>query len=236
MLDYYPSAPERAPWVRQLFDDTAPDYDRVTRMMDFGTGTGYRRAALLRAGLAPGMTVLDIGVGTGLVAREAVAIVGNVALVTGVDPSAGMMSEARVNVPGLKLLEGCADHIPVLPQHADFLSMGYALRHVGDLRAAFIEFHRVLKPGGRLCILEITLPAGRLSRLLLRAYMRGIVPALSRLVARRRDTPRLMRYYYDTIEACVPPDTVLEHLRQAGFQQVVRHVEGGMLSEYRAER
>lgn len=236
LLDYYQSPPNRAPWVRQLFDGTAPDYDRVTRLMDFGTGPGYRRAALLRAGLGAGMRVVDVGTGTGLVAREAAHIVGDAALVTGVDPSVGMMQEARTNVPGMVLIEGGAERIPLPDQQADFLSMGYALRHVGGLPAAFAEFRRVLKPGGRLCILEITQPAGRLSRLLLRAYMRGIVPVLSRLVARHPDTPKLMRYYYDTIEACVPPDVVLGALRQAGFSRVERHVEGGLLSEYRAVR
>src|SRR6202012_2390321 len=96
-------------------------------------------------------------------------------------------------------------------------SMGYALRHVSDLRMAFREFHRVLKPGGRLCILEITRPDSAPARAVLRAYMRGVVPFAARLVARDREMPKLMRYYWDTIEACVAPGFILAALQEAGF-------------------
>ena len=79
-----------------MFDGTAPDYDRVERMLAFGTGPWYRRQALRRAGLVPGMHVLDVGTGTGLVAREALTLCGPTGRVTGVDPSAGMMAQAQL--------------------------------------------------------------------------------------------------------------------------------------------
>ena len=65
------------------------------------------------------------------------------------------------------------------PDSADFLCMGYALRHIVDLSGAFREFLRVLKPGGRICFLEITRPEGRVARALLKSYMRGVVPSLA---------------------------------------------------------
>ncbi len=93
----------------------------------------------------------------------------------------------------------------------------------------------MLKPGASLCVLEITAPAGRLSHFLLRTYMRSsIVPTLCRLVAREANTPKLMRYYWDTIEACVAPEQGMSTLAQAGFAQVERHLEAGVFSEYRA--
>ena len=73
----------------------------------------------------------------------------------------------------------CAETIPVEAETADFLCMGYALRHIADLSAAFKEFMRVLKPGGRICLLEIPRPEGRVPRAMLRAYMRGVVPFLA---------------------------------------------------------
>ena len=91
--------------------------------------------------------------------------------VTGVDPSTGMMERAKVP-HGLLLVGGTAEAIPAPAGAADFVSMGYALRHIADLSAAFREFLRVLVPGGRLCLLEITSPDGRPSRWLLKAYMR----------------------------------------------------------------
>ena len=144
-----------------------------------------------------------------------------------------MLSQAIVP-EGVTLLQGSAERLPLADGHADFISMGYALRHVSDLTRAFEEFRRVLKPGGRLCILEITVPAGRVRNFLLRTYMRSIVPALSRLVARVPGTPTLMRYYWDTIEACVPPEQVMSTLQHAGFSEVSRHLQAGVFSEYRA--
>jgi demethylmenaquinone methyltransferase / 2-methoxy-6-polyprenyl-1,4-benzoquinol methylase len=221
--------------VRSLFDRTAGDYERMERLMALGSGSWYRGRALRRAGLKVGMSVVDVGVGTGLVAREAVRIVGAGELVLGVDPSSGMIENA--NVPaGVRLASGSAESIPTPDLSADFLSMGYALRHVSDLPAAFKEFHRVLKPGGRLCLLEITSPRGEIARAMLKAYMRGVVPILARLVARHRSVPELMRYYWDTIEACVSPGSILDALTAAGFVEVIRYVEHGVFSEYRARK
>ncbi len=233
LRDYYASEKEHRAWVLGLFNRTACDYDRVERVMAFGTGSRYRRRALRDAGLRCGMTVFDVGVGTGLVAREAAWICGDPGCVTGVDPSSGMVENAKVPA-GVRLVAGSAESIPAPDATADFLSMGYALRHVEDLSAAFREFHRVLKPGGRLCLLEITRPGRIWSQALLKVYMRVMVPIAARLVARHRDTPQLMRYYWDTIEACAPPSIILSALQAAGFVEVARHVELGVFSEYRA--
>jgi|ERR1022692_565440 demethylmenaquinone methyltransferase/2-methoxy-6-polyprenyl-1,4-benzoquinol methylase len=235
LKEYYASEADRAPWVRRLFDRTAGDYDRVEHAMALGTGSWYRGRALRRAGLAAGMRVLDIGVGTGLTACEAVRIVGAAELVIGIDPSAGMVECAKVPA-GLVLKLGTAESIPAAAGSADFLSMGYALRHIGDLSAALAEFMRVLVPGGRICLLEITKPQGRIAQALLRTYMRGIVPLLARGLARHRDTPQLMRYYWDTIEACAPPERILAEMRACGFDAVNRHVEAGIFSEYCARK
>jgi demethylmenaquinone methyltransferase/2-methoxy-6-polyprenyl-1,4-benzoquinol methylase len=235
LTDYYAHEADRDGWVCRLFDRTAGDYDRVERAMALGSGSWYRRRALTRAGLEPGMRVLDVGVGTGLTAREAAYLVGTSGQVTGVDPSAGMMRCAIVPA-GVKLLLGSAEAIPVPPDAADFISMGYALRHVADLSVAFREFMRVLKPGGRICVLEITSPAGRAPRMLLKAYMRGVVPMVARYIARHRDVPKLMRYYWDTIEACASPIVIMAAIRDAGFVDVQRTVSLGVFSEYCARK
>src|SRR5438477_2557133 len=88
---YYADAQGKRPFVRRIFDRTACDYDRIERIMGLGSGAWYRRQALLRAGLAPGMRVLDVAIGTGLTAREALAIVRGRGSIMGLDPSMGML-------------------------------------------------------------------------------------------------------------------------------------------------
>jgi demethylmenaquinone methyltransferase/2-methoxy-6-polyprenyl-1,4-benzoquinol methylase len=222
----------RRRYTRRMFDSSAADYDRVDRLFAFGSGSWYRRQALRRGGLAAGMRMLDVAVGTGLVAREALSIVGAAGGVVGIDPSAGMLAQSEAH--GLTLARGRAEALPFAAQSFDFLCLGYALRHLADLHAVFGEFRRVLKPGGRLLVLEITRPAGRLAAAALKAYMRGLLPALSRLVARSSDTPDLYRYYWDTIEACVPPARIMASMAAAGFTGTARRVSLGIFSDYSA--
>lgn len=233
--DYYrqddPAAREH--FLRQTFDDTAVDYNRLEWILGLGTGSGYRHAALRRAGLCPGMQVVDVGMGTGLVSRQILKITGEPDRLVGVDPSPGMMEQARSRLPVACRL-GRAEDIPVPDASADFVVMGYALRHIADFAAAAAEFRRVLKPGGRLLILEITRAESAWGNTLLKAYMRGVVPLMARVVARSRTTPLLWRYYWDTIEACVPPADVMRTLAAHGLLEVDRHVELGIFSEYTA--
>jgi demethylmenaquinone methyltransferase/2-methoxy-6-polyprenyl-1,4-benzoquinol methylase len=235
LTDYYRSGDSvaREAFLRDTFNNTAVDYDRLEKILGLGTGSWYRRQALLRAGLKPGMQVVDVGMGTGLVSREILKITGEPKRLIGVDPSPGMMGQARFEEP-LDCRIGRAEDIPVASASADFLVMGYALRHIADFAAAAAEFRRVLKPGGRLLVLEITRAEGRIANLLLKAYMRGIVPTIARVVSRSRTTPMLWRYYWDTIEACVPPAQVMQTLQNAGLRDVGRNVELGIFSEYRA--
>jgi len=231
LTEYYGDADRRRSFVRDIFNHTAPDYDRVERLLGFGSGAWYRRRALARAGLKPGMQVLDVAMGTGLVTREAITLTGGAEHVLGLDPSYGMVTQARTTLP-VQVVLGRGEQLPLRENSFDFLSMGYALRHVSDLDAAFREYFRVLRPGATVCLLEITRPKSRWGLRLLRIYMKGLVPWLTRLLARHRETSRLMEYYWDTIEACVPPETILAALSRAGFANVRRRTDLGIFSEY----
>jgi len=232
---YYTHPEERSAFVRRIFDHTAGDYDRVEGLIGIGRGSRYRREALQRAGLQTGMRVLDVGTGTGLVAREALAVVGDTGAVIGLDPSMAMLRSGAFP-PSVPLVQGCAEQIPLAAAQFDLVSLGFALRHVAELLAVFREFHRVLRPGGIVCLLEITPPQGAWARALLRFYLGKVVPVLSRTVARYEDTPLLLRYFWDTIEACAAPAQVLDALERAGFTGARRHVEVGVFSEYTARR
>lgn len=228
---YYHNDQEKRVFVRDLFDRGAGGYDRAEGIMALGTGRWYRRKALERAGLKPGMSVLDVATGTGLVAREAIRIIGDARKLIGLDPSPGMLAQARKQL-NINALQGYAEQVPLEDAQVDFLSMGYALRHLSDLVVVFKEFHRVLKPGGRVCILEITRPTSRLGQAAMKFYIRGVVPILSRLTFCHKDVGTLWEYYWETIKVCVAPELVMQAMRSAGFVDVDRHVELGIFSEY----
>jgi demethylmenaquinone methyltransferase/2-methoxy-6-polyprenyl-1,4-benzoquinol methylase len=224
----------RERFLRTTFDDTAVDYNRIERILGLGTGSRYRRMALLRAGLKPGMQVVDLGMGTGLVSQEILHITQEPHRLIGVDPSPGMMAQAKLP-SSVECRLGRAEEIPVPDASVDFLVMGYALRHISDFSVACAEFRRVLKPGGRLLILEITRPQGRVATALLKVYMRGAAPLVARFVSKAPATPMLWRYYWDTIDACVAPAQVLAALQASGLHEVKRYVEVGIFSEYTAQ-
>jgi demethylmenaquinone methyltransferase / 2-methoxy-6-polyprenyl-1,4-benzoquinol methylase len=232
---YYAHDEDRSQFVQHLFDSAARDYDKIERGMAMGWGRWYRREALRRAGLAPGMRVLDVAIGTGLVAREAARLAGGPARIVGIDPSAGMLVEARRQL-GVGGVLGVGEQLPVRDESADFLSLGYALRHLADLVVTFREFHRVLRPGGAVCVLELTKPRSRAGFVALRLYMQRIVPFMTRFRTRNAEAELLMRYFWDTIEACVPPQRILSALDEAGFEGAKRTLAIGLFSEYTARR
>ena len=233
VLRTYYEAGGREAFVSDLFDGAARHYDRVCGLMSLGSGAWYRRRALERAGLRPGMRVLDVATGTGLVARAAARILGNPRAVVGVDPSVGMLREAKKTLAN-PVVQGRIEELPFGSGRFDVISIGYALRHAADLDVAFRECQRVLKPGGRLLVLEISRAPAPGRRALLRFYLRTVLPLLMRLGTPDRHAQLLTRYYWDTIETCVPPETVVEILRQSGFVDVNRTVFGGILTEYTA--
>jgi demethylmenaquinone methyltransferase/2-methoxy-6-polyprenyl-1,4-benzoquinol methylase len=221
--------------LRRLFDASAVVYNRVDALGSFGTGLRYRRDALGRAGLQPGMQVLDVACGTGLMSLAACRLTQGNLKIIGVDPSPGMLAHAPNQLP-IELRPGSASSLPVDAASSDFLMMGYALRHLDDWPKAFADFARVLRPGGRLLILELTYPSNRLGRWLFHAYFGGILPALGFLATARPQAWRLYRYYWRSMIHARPPETVLETLSRAGFATVAHTTRHGFLSEYTAVR
>jgi len=177
------------------------------------------------------MKLLDVATGTGLVARAAMTLLPEPGAVVGLDLSAGMLRHGRLTHSAL-LVQGTVEALPFGDDRFDFLSMGYALRHVADLRVAFTECLRVLKPGGRLLVLEITQPRSLPGRLFARAYLEKLLPLVMRIATGSAQAELLMKYHWDTIAECVPPETILEVLRAIGFTPVERRVRGGLFSEY----
>jgi demethylmenaquinone methyltransferase/2-methoxy-6-polyprenyl-1,4-benzoquinol methylase len=231
---YYGAAESRQEFVNDLFDRTAAWYRTVDRATAFGMGSSYRRQCLRRAGLREGMAVLDVGCGPGLITRGAMKLVGSAGYVVGLDPSAGMLQEARRS--GCRaLVQGLGEQLPFREALFDFVSMGYALRHVSDLDAAFREYCRVLKPGGILLLLEMSRPRSAALRSLSRFYVRTVVGRGLAAATGNRHMHTLMRYWWDTTERCAASDTILSALDEAGFVDgSVKELFDGLIRDYRA--
>jgi demethylmenaquinone methyltransferase/2-methoxy-6-polyprenyl-1,4-benzoquinol methylase len=235
LKSYYADEPARKRRVNEMFDSSAPHYDWITGAMSFGTGRWYRGDVLKRHGVTAGTKLLDVGSGTGVIAALAQEMVGPTGVVVAVDPSEGMLAEAKkAGVRDVRM--GRGENLPVGDGEFDILTMGYALRHVEDLVTTFREYRRALKPGGKVLLLEITRPDGRVHYAFLKFYLKHVVPRITRIVRRSREAEELMRYYWDTIEACVPPADIMAALTTAGFTDVKRHVLNGMFSEYSATK
>jgi demethylmenaquinone methyltransferase/2-methoxy-6-polyprenyl-1,4-benzoquinol methylase len=180
------------------------------------------------------MHVLDVACGPGLVTQCVREVVGPSGRVIGLDPSIGMLREAQKG--GCQsLVWGIGEQLPFPDQSFDFLSMGYALRHVSDLKTAFSEYWRVLKPGGIVLVLDISRPRSPLLLSLSRFYIKTLMGIVFAVSTGNRDMKTLMEYWWDTTEFCVPPETILDALQEVGLTDCSLHeVFNGLLRDYRA--
>lgn len=231
LTSHYDGTEGKPAFVNQLFDAGAAHYDSVVDWGFLRSGSPYRRWTLRRHGLKAGDRLLDVACGTGLVAAEAAKIMGGAGGITCLDPSEGMMAVARTKL-NATFVVGRAERMPFADHSFDFLTMGYALRHVTSLEETFREFRRVLRPGGKLLILEVTKPSGRAGAFLFGIYFGKVYPFLTQLFTRSRAARDMMVYYWETMDACVPPEAVLGALQAAGLARVERLKLLGLFSEY----
>lgn len=234
LRDYYGANESRQGFLNELFDRTAYQYRAIDKVVGFGSGLWYRRRALHVAGLAPGMKVLDVACGPGLTTQCALGLVGSTGYVVGLDPSSGMLHEARKG-PCRNLIQGVGEALPFPDASFDFLSMGYALRHVSDLHVAFREYRRVLKPGGIVLLLEISRPRSPALLAVSRFYIKTVMGVVFATATGNQDMRTLMRYWWDTTESCVAPEAILSALDDVGFTECRLDEQfSGLIRDYRA--
>jgi demethylmenaquinone methyltransferase / 2-methoxy-6-polyprenyl-1,4-benzoquinol methylase len=194
--------------VRAMFDRIAPVYDAMNRVMTAGLDQRWRRATA-RAAVRPGDSVLDACCGTGDLAVAAAREGGRV---TGLDFSERMLERARKKGPALEWVEGDLLALPFPDGAFDAATVGFGVRNVDDLGRGLGELRRVLRPGGRLAILEITQPRGALAPFY-RLWFDRIVPLLGRVL------PGGSAYTYlpASVRRFPGPDELVKLLEDSGF-------------------
>jgi demethylmenaquinone methyltransferase/2-methoxy-6-polyprenyl-1,4-benzoquinol methylase len=204
--------------VRTMFDRIAPVYDLMNTVMTAGIDGRWRRAAIAAAALRPGDRVLDVATGTGKLALGAATAVGANGEVVGLDASPRMLTRARAAERGsaVRWLEADAMAMPFDDRSFDAVTIGFGLRNLPDTDAALHEMARVLRPGGRLVVLEIAEPPRGLARLLFLTWFRRIVPFLGRLAGQ----PVAYAYLPDSLRRYPRPDDVAARMGAAGLEAV----------------
>ena len=212
MPDTLPEGEAKVRAVRSMFDAIAPRYDLVNRIMTFRMDVRWRRRTVATLGLAPGSLVLDLACGTGDLCRD-LARAGHRPV--GVDLSYGMLAAARTEAP---LLQGDALRLPVPDGSVDGVTCGFALRNFAALPPFFAELARVVRPGGRIGLLEVAEPRNRLLRWGHGIYFGKVVPRIGGLLS----DPAAYRYLPRSVAYLPAPDQMLRDLGSAGFQAVDR--------------
>ena len=176
-----PQDNEKRRFVENMFDQIAPRYDLVNRVMTFGIDQRWRRRAVRGLEVGRGDRVIDLGCGTGDLMEE-VARTG--ATPVGADVSFEMMVNGRRRMGHLPFLRADAQQLPFADASFDAAISGFALRNFTSIPDALRETARVLKPGGRLAILEVNVPDSRIRRALFQTHFTRIVPWIGRLFSR----------------------------------------------------
>lgn len=207
-----PQGEEKVVAVRSMFDAIAPRYDLVNRIMTFRMDVGWRKKTVRRLDLAPGATVLDLACGTGDFCRE---LQHQGLRPIGLDLSFGMLANARTTAP---LAQADALRLPVADGAVDGVSCGFALRNFRALDPFFTELARVVRPGGRIALLEVAEPANPVLRWGHGIYFGKVVPLIGGLLS----DPAAYRYLPKSVAYLPEPEDMLTMLRDAGFVGVER--------------
>ncbi len=212
------NSPGQAQYVQEMFGRIAKRYDLMNRLMTAGQDTRWRREVIRKSQLPPNGHLLDLGAGTGDLAREALRQVPGCSA-TAADFTLEMMRVGKSRTPNLELKWMAANAL-CLPFPGDTFEAvvsGFLLRNVTDIQQTLKEQLRVLKPGGTVVALDTTRPAENKLRVLIHFYLHVIIPSLGRLITGEAEA---YTYLPETTEAFLEAEQLTAYMEQAGFIQV----------------
>ena len=204
-----------------MFDVIADRYDTVNRVMTFRMDVGWRKRTVATLGLPPGAVVVDLACGTGDLARE---LAGRGLTAVGADLSYGMLAAAPVPFPRVQT-DGSA--MPFPDASVDGLTCGFALRNFTDLAATLAETARIVRPGGRIALLEVAEPPNPVMKFGHGIYFGKVVPRIGALLS----DGDAYRYLPRSVEYLPSPDELVAMVTGAGFRDTRRTLLSGGISQ-----
>jgi len=219
---------ERVPWgekksrVRGVFDSVAPRYDLMNDVMSGGLHRLWKRFTLAKTGLRPGQRALDVAAGSGDLAAGLARQVGKSGRVVVTDINAAMLAEGRDRllneglVGNVEYVLADAENLPFPDGSFHCVTIGFGLRNVTDKDAALRSLYRVLKPGGRLLVLEFSRPRLGVLSPLYDTYSFQVLPRLGQLLAGDAES---YRYLAESIRKHPDQDTLKTMMQSAGFER-----------------
>ena len=217
------AAHEKEQMVAGVFHSVAAKYDLMNDLMSFGIHRLWKRFAIDCAGLRPAQKVLDLAGGTGDLTARFSRIVGERGEVVLADINDSMLKVGRDKLRNLGLVDNIryvqanAEALPFPDNHFDLITIGFGLRNVTDKEKALASMFRVLKPGGRLLVLEFSKPTSELMAKLYDLYSFHILPKMGKLVARDSDS---YQYLAESIRMHPDQDTLKGMMETVGFESV----------------
>jgi demethylmenaquinone methyltransferase/2-methoxy-6-polyprenyl-1,4-benzoquinol methylase len=223
--------------VSSVFTSVAENYDLMNDLMSFGVHRLWKRFAVELAGVREGQRVLDLAAGTGDLARQFVPRVGDTGSVTLADLNADMLEVGRRRLIDSGVLKAVAyvqtdaELLPFADDRFDLVSIAFGLRNVTDKGRALASMLRVLRPGGRVLILEFSTLRVPVLDPLYRAYILKLLPRMGRIVAGDSDS---YRYLAESIRLHPSQEQLLEIMKTAGFERCSCHnLSGGIAAVHR---
>lgn len=235
----YDSRGDKGDQVRQMFDSIAPAYDWMNRAMTFGVDKLWRRKAVNLVAATDPRKIVDIATGTGDLAISLARRMPQ-AHIIGIDLSKRMIEIGRRKIADagysdrIVLRQGDCLALDLPDSSADALTVAYGVRNFEHLDRGYREMCRVLRPGGLLCVVELSTPVNPIVKPFYKMYTRLIIPAVGRLVSKDN---RAYSYLPESIAAVPQGDDMLRLIREAGFTDTVfRRLTFGVCTIYTARK
>ena len=228
---------EKAGRVREVFDSVAAQYDLMNDLMSGGLHRLWKRFTIELSAVRSGQTVLDIAGGTGDLAAKFSKLVGADGKVILADINAAMLSVGRDRLidkgalSNIDVVQADAQFLPFEDNTIDCITIAFGLRNVTDKAKALRSMHRVLKPGGRVLVLEFSKPTSPLLSKVYDAYSFSALPAMGKLITDDADS---YRYLAESIRKHPDQESLLEMVEDAGFVDCRYHnMTGGIVAVHR---